>query len=46
VLLVIQVLNVFKPQGVTPYGWRKQQAARREQLEQDYDVATVDAATK
>ena len=23
VLLVIQVLNVYKPQGVTPYGWRK-----------------------
>ena len=23
VLLVIQVLNVFKPQGMTPYGWRK-----------------------
>ena len=26
VLLVIQVLNVYKPRGVTPYGWRKQQA--------------------
>jgi hypothetical protein len=24
VLLVIQVLNVYKPQGLTPYGWRKQ----------------------
>lgn len=24
VLIVIQVLNVFKPKGVTPYGWRKQ----------------------
>ena len=23
VLLVVQVLNVFKPQGLTPYGWRK-----------------------
>jgi hypothetical protein len=23
VLLVIQVLNVYKPQGLTPYGWRK-----------------------
>lgn len=22
VLLVIQVLNVYKPQGLTPYGWR------------------------
>jgi hypothetical protein len=29
VLLVVQVLNVFKPQGVTPYGWRKQQEERR-----------------
>ncbi len=29
VLLVIQVLNVYKPQGLTPYGWRKQQADRR-----------------
>lgn len=32
VLLAIQVLNVFKPRGLTPYGWRKQQeqrAARR-----------------
>ncbi len=28
VLLVITVLNVYKPQGLTPYGWRKQQAAR------------------
>ena len=25
VLLVIQVLNVYKPRGLTPYGWRKQQ---------------------
>ena len=24
VLLVIQVLNVYKPRGLTPYGWRKQ----------------------
>ncbi len=23
VLLVIQVLNVYKPKGMTPYGWRK-----------------------
>ncbi len=29
VLLVIQVLNVCKPQGLTPYGWRKQQEERR-----------------
>lgn len=29
VLLVVQVLNVYKPQGVTPYGWRKQQEERQ-----------------
>jgi hypothetical protein len=28
VLLVITGLNVFKPRGVTPYGWRKQQERR------------------
>jgi hypothetical protein len=30
VLLVVQVLNVYKPQGLTRYGWRKQ----REELRQ------------
>jgi len=25
VLLAVQVLNVYKPQGLTPYGWRKLQ---------------------
>src|SRR5918999_2515509 len=29
VLLVILVLNVYKPRGMTPYGWRKQQEQRR-----------------
>jgi uncharacterized membrane protein len=24
VLLVITVLNVYKPRGLTPYGWRKE----------------------
>ncbi len=28
VLLVIQVLNVYKPPGMTRYGWRKQQEQR------------------
>ena len=28
VLLVTLALNVYKPRGVTPYGWRKQQEAR------------------
>lgn len=27
-LLGVQVLNIYKPQGMTKYGWRKQQAAR------------------
>lgn len=29
VLTVVLVLNVAKPQGLTPYGWRKQQEERR-----------------
>jgi Predicted integral membrane protein (DUF2269) len=29
VLLVILVLNVYKPRGMTRYGWRKQQEQRR-----------------
>ena len=29
VLMVIQVLNVYKPRGLTPYGWRKQQESRK-----------------
>jgi len=28
VLLVVQVLNMYKPRGMTPYGWRKQQERR------------------
>ena len=28
VLLAIAVLNVYKPSGVTPYGWRKQREQR------------------
>lgn len=28
ILIAIMVLNVYKPQGLTPYGWRRQQAAR------------------
>jgi hypothetical protein len=30
VLLVILVLNVYKPRGMTRYGWRKQQEERKE----------------
>lgn len=29
VLLVVLVLNIYKPQGLTPYGWRKQREERR-----------------
>lgn len=29
VLLVVLVLNVYKPSGLTPYGWRKQHEERR-----------------
>ncbi len=28
VLLVVTVLNVYKPRGMTTYGWRKERAAR------------------
>jgi hypothetical protein len=28
VLLLIAVLNIYKPRGVTPYGWRKQREQR------------------
>lgn len=28
-LLVATILSVYKPHGVTPYGWRKQQERRR-----------------
>jgi hypothetical protein len=34
VLLVILVLNIYKPQGMTRYGWRKQQQERLRQIEQ------------
>jgi hypothetical protein len=30
VLLVNTVLGVYKPRGLTPYGWRKQQAQRQQ----------------
>jgi hypothetical protein len=28
VLLAVAVLNVYKPRGLTPYGWRKHQEER------------------
>jgi len=39
VLLVIQVLNVYKPRGMTPYGWRKE----REQPAVSRSIATAPA---
>jgi hypothetical protein len=30
VLVVILVLNVYKPRGMTRYGWRKHQEQRRD----------------
>jgi hypothetical protein len=35
VLLVVQVLNLYKPPGLTRYGWRKQQEDRLLRLERD-----------
>ena len=29
VLLAVAALNVYKPRGVTPFGWRRQRAERR-----------------
>ncbi len=34
VLFVILVLNVYKPRGLTPYGWRKQREQRAKQAMQ------------
>jgi hypothetical protein len=30
VLLVVMWLNVYKPRGLTAYGWRKQQEERKQ----------------
>jgi hypothetical protein len=38
VLLVIALLNVYKPQGMTPYGWRMQQERRRALQEREQDA--------
>ena len=45
VLLVITTLNVYKPHGMTPYGWRKQQELRATLARQNLactDVRTDD----
>lgn len=31
VLLAVQVVNIYKPPGMTPYGWRRQDQQRRHQ---------------
>ena len=33
VLLAVAVLNVYKPRGLTPYGWREQQQERARQAQ-------------
>ena len=35
ILIAIQVMNIYKPRGLTPYGWRKQNenASSRANLE-------------
>jgi hypothetical protein len=45
VLLLVQVLNVYKPQGLTPYGWRKQEAARRTRREAASTLAADPSAS-
>jgi hypothetical protein len=39
VLLTTTVLSVYKPSGVTPYGWRKQQEQRRQAREKPTKLA-------
>jgi hypothetical protein len=42
VLLVITVLNVYKPRGLTPYGWRKHHEERRAlQRSTQHELRTV-----
>jgi hypothetical protein len=49
VLLVVTALNIYKPQGLTTYGWRKQQetrarSARSESMDGQSEVANIDIA--
>jgi hypothetical protein len=41
VLLVITVLNVYKPQGLTPYGWRNQQEEQAYERRKQRERRTV-----
>ena len=44
VLLVVQVLNVYKPQGLTRYGWRKQLEERERRERGGSEAAGVQPA--
>jgi hypothetical protein len=46
VLLVVQVLNVYKPQGLTAYGWRKQQEERRRHERRALTVPEMQRSSK
>jgi hypothetical protein len=45
VLLLVLVLNVYKPQGLTRYGWRKQNEQRRKRQRQAPVLVPRDAAS-
>lgn len=47
VLVIVLVLNIYKPQGLTRYGWRKQQRELQERTRRTSDVTrmTVSMAT-
>jgi hypothetical protein len=45
-LLVVLVLNTYKPQGMTPYGWRKQTEQRRRGQEQRECRARTDGGAQ
>lgn len=41
ILLLVAVLNIFKPAGVTPYGWRKQREQRLARRQQQTELALL-----
>lgn len=41
VLVVVMALNIYKPRGLTPYGWRKQRAAAQESTAQTRDPRRI-----
>jgi uncharacterized membrane protein len=46
VLLVIQVMNVYKPQGLTPYGWRKRHEERMALMQRRTQEQRTSASTQ